>query len=1172
MRGPQQRRQRSGAVSIDAAALQAFAAEPASPFARRGVLPGAPVRSVSPTSLMERIVPAEEASPRSRTPSPYTLEHMDGHERWLDEQRRKINNSYSAAASDLKSHYSGRLTNTFDHYASQEERMVLARQAQIDAIHAKFQRGVSEATEGEFHKAARTAVEKLEEMHALPGTKKKLGPRTMAQKRWAMVKTARILGSLDKAQQPEGFKEAVAKQQNKGWKKMRLAGKMGASFKGATADAAQSKLLKEGVARRKVRQRKLAAGGAFAERTGPTEVEWKPQQLRLLYLIHLVSLSGPKPIERVPGAQSYARRTPICVWIYEAIRKGVLNYPFYPTSELIGGRRTGINISAEALDDIDRLCAEAMMKAFRRTSRTYTSTTAYKVTRYGLDYLREQMNDADRMSVHKLIQADGIIEPRTIPTSEEMFYLVWDAEAREFSLTHPPTGRYERSDATTVEETSYVCSPHIPECLRDDSRTGGANPTTDNRDRVKELRVTKKSTAFRLDADSEPEESLTLRGVRVLVCEWLPFSSNQVSMLNDKLGAGDTVQGGFFSDRMDTAPQETIYKGAAEGLTAAYLLDFDETSYVNYEAEVFFPTEPGVVQIEHIGVHVDDSGLSVYGLRLDGVEARVGDTVNPALAARLLVDIRVDSSLLSNSVLEQRQRSMLQLLHGGDQDERDKYSVVMAESIKPMVEAVQYIDGQAWQCELQQLLGELGSAHELVARESAVSGGLVLLFGRRGILLAGKTSQQYEPLLLAYGSLRSRSIVLTDMTRRLQLLNDDVAQLRAEIAIAHLDPGRLHRARTRLRGLSVQCTTLVELHTVMQESMAHFKIPEAPQNTQDLAGSILHTALKYDVLVEKLNERIEDVTRTLETLKHTVSGLRDAVNDAANARLLRSRRETLRNSHECAAIAAPTLDGKLMGLVIMFAGLLAVNVVDAAMYNDSKAFGAVSIALSTPVDVLRSMCGGDGGAGGVCSGNEAFMALLSLMAFATPYALCWWFLAWLILKVARDRQALQRPVTVENLRIDRTVDVEALDAFLEHKNIVTTEVADDRGWRIITHRWKERADTKWNGMPPTVSVTVDATQGFLRAVSIEHSPARSALDQKQVRELVFLDLWAASPPLFQRAKDDVDDWYRFSELDNFVKVLRGRDDGARKGGLAARCIRSLGDPATICGRFWQSLL
>ena len=178
-------------------------------------------------------------------------------------------------------------------------------------------------------------------------------------------------------------------------------------------------------------------------------------------------------------------------------------------------------------------------------------------------------------------------------------------------------------------------------------------------------------------------------------------------MLNDKLGAGDTVQGGFFSDKMDSAPHDTIYHGAAEGLTAAYLLDFDETSYVNYEAEVFFPTEPGVVQIEQIGVHVDDSGLCMYGLRLDGVEARAGDTVNPALAARILVDIRVDSSLLTNSVLEQRQRTMLQLLHGGDQNERDKYNVVMSESIKPMVDAVQYIDGQEMQCELQQLLGEV---------------------------------------------------------------------------------------------------------------------------------------------------------------------------------------------------------------------------------------------------------------------------------------------------------------------------------------------------------------------------------------------------------------------------------------------------------------------------------
>ena len=240
------------------------------------------------------------------------------------------------------------------------------------------------------------------------------------------------------------------------------------------------------------------------------------------------------------------------------------------------------------------------------------------------------------------------------------------------------------------------------------------------------------------------------------------------------------------------------------------------------------------------------------------------------------------------------------------------------------------------------------------------------------------------------------------------------------------------------------------------------------------------------------------------------------------------------------------------------------------MYNDSKTFGAVSIALSTPVEMLRSMCSGSDGT--VCRSNEAATALLSLVAFATPYALCWCFLACLIVKIARGRQALQRPVTVEHLRINRSADTQAVDAFIGLKNIVATEVADNRGWRTVTYRWRERADTKWRGMPPEVSLIVDATQGVVRAVSIEHSPARSSLEQKQVRELVLSDLWSASPPLFNQTKGDADDWYRFSTMDRFMKSLRDQDDRVGKDSLVARCLRSFGDPATVCGRFWQSLL
>ena len=123
---------------------------------------------------------------------------------------------------------------------------------------------------------------------------------------------------------------------------------------------------------------------------------------------------------------------------------------------------------------------------------------------------------------------------------------------------------------------------------------------------------------------------------------------------------------------MDDHPQHTILHGAAEGLTVANLLDFDETCYVNYEAEGFFPTDDGVVQVEHIGVHFDDSGFATFGLRLDGVEAREGDSLNPALIARLLVDVRADSSHMVNSVLERRQLDALVLLHNSDQNENNE--------------------------------------------------------------------------------------------------------------------------------------------------------------------------------------------------------------------------------------------------------------------------------------------------------------------------------------------------------------------------------------------------------------------------------------------------------------------------------------------------------------------
>ena len=109
-----------------------------------------------------------------------------------------------------------------------------------------------------------------------------------------------------------------------------------------------------------------------------------------------------------------------------------------------------------------------------------------------------------------------------------------------------------------------------------------------------------------------------------MVCEWVPMGGNQIVALNDKLGSSERVQGGFFTAAIDEFPDATQYKGKNEGMTAVRLLDYDETSYVNYEAEVHFKGRAeDVVQVENFGVHVSESGFVAYGLRVDAVMDRI---------------------------------------------------------------------------------------------------------------------------------------------------------------------------------------------------------------------------------------------------------------------------------------------------------------------------------------------------------------------------------------------------------------------------------------------------------------------------------------------------------------------------------------------------------------------
>jgi len=55
------------------------------------------------------------------------------------------------------------------------------------------------------------------------------------------------------------------------------------------------------------------------------------------------------------------------------------------------------------------------------------------------------------------------------------------------------------------------------------------------------------------------------------------------------------------------------------GLTKVQILDYHISTYVNIEADIYFPEDEGVVQIENFGVHVCHDGTVTLNAHLQSL-------------------------------------------------------------------------------------------------------------------------------------------------------------------------------------------------------------------------------------------------------------------------------------------------------------------------------------------------------------------------------------------------------------------------------------------------------------------------------------------------------------------------------------------------------------------------
>ncbi|MCK5251757.1 MAG: hypothetical protein KAQ96_02360, partial [Thermoplasmata archaeon] len=175
----------------------------------------------------------------------------------------------------------------------------------------------------------------------------------------------------------------------------------------------------------------------------------------------------------------------------------------------------------------------------------------------------------------------------------------------------------------------------------------------------------------------EDKEVLWLVKPRIVVCEWIPFGTSNLLALNNNLGAFRRVKNALFTRHASDEDGETsVIKGVE--LTKVYVSEYDPTDYVKFEAEIYYPNAPEIVQEESFGCYVNHTGKVVYGLELVSVEEQESDGISVDNISRILVDVWEDSSKMMSTLISPYQQGLLDLVFLEHATTRDKFNLVIA--------------------------------------------------------------------------------------------------------------------------------------------------------------------------------------------------------------------------------------------------------------------------------------------------------------------------------------------------------------------------------------------------------------------------------------------------------------------------------------------------------------
>ena len=700
-------------------------------------------------------------------------------------------------------------------------------------------------------------------------------------------------------------------------------------------------------------------------------------------------------------------------------------------------------MSQEGQSDIEYLREEELICALQVSSRSYKPVLCYQISDRGRELAR-RIPRKDKDAIDELAYMEG---------SRELLKAVWDGDAY---WLESPSGYRCKSTITETEDVSYVSSAYIPQCLR-----YGGRPTLSNAHRAHESGMAAADNI----RDHDLDEIITLNSVSVIVAEYVPFGANQLVQLNNNVGATERVQGGFVSPAIDDDAAGTTVEMSPE-LTSVELLDYTLTNHINFEAEIRFPEDPGVVQVETFGISLNAEGTCFYGMQIEAVMDRVKDNISLDHLARILVDVQQDSSAIVDSVLSQYQRDLLNLIFIGDAPNRNKVNLIIANEITPHLTAEEYMDKGEYENELMQIIGDTHAAYDISEHD-------VLVFGAHGLLLVGPHARHHEPLLCAYLQFITLDIFLQNFFSRMWILNDDMETTNRIINSIETDPTALERVRGRICTLSREIIQLDEILGYLLEAL---QIMEVPPEPPELAGRSLYDRLEISGMRNQLVRRTTDVKKNVEGAQRYLNVLRERANVASEGKMVQLSEGLEQNTKSLCALQISNSDTvhSLQILQIIFAGMIAFDVLD-------RITGDWTVVDTVWMENFKRRVLGE---------NALVWFVISILA---------WIVASML--VSRSFFVLtwkSRGTTSVRIRLNQKIHTDKLRLLLKDKVKSTDERCYEDGREIVKLTYSDPSKEDWGGATPTIMLEYDDRNGFLLTATIGYN-RRTA----KKKELVF---------------------------------------------------------------------